>query len=70
MFAALIIVSYAVAHTFFCYIVGHDDFSVIVTVCRGPCALSIYNMVATVFILVARLKFHLKRGNRPKLDMY
>ena len=41
--------SYAVAHTFFGYIVGH--------------------MVATVFILVARLKFHLKR-DRPKLDMY
>ena len=26
------------------YAICNDDFSVIVTVCRGPCALSIYNM--------------------------
>ena len=26
--------------------------------------------VGTVFILVAHLKFHFKRGNRPKLNMY
>ena len=50
MFTALIIVGYAVAHTFLGYIVGHT--------------------VGTVFILVAHLKFHLKRGNRPKLNMY